>query len=315
MRLSLTQTEAVSRLATLLYDLLPGNPHPYADRRLSFLGVARDLGVGGMWTGGSKKPAITRLLEGVLEQAPERFCEVVLETVRRSIPYRGNKGSPVVRDEVVRINRVVEDIGFKIPELWAPRFLDSLPRARADADVAARASATGAPQQSKEELVEFTRALVALSQLAPQRAGIEFENVLGKLFEVSQLAPRSAFRLAGEQIDGSFELDRETYLVEAKWQKEQVDLNPLLAFDGRVTGKATWSRGVFVSYAGFTRGAVEAFGRGRKASFVGFDGRDLHCVLEGRVPLPDAIRMKVRRTGETGEFMAPLDVLLREKGL
>jgi uncharacterized protein YjbI with pentapeptide repeats len=30
--------------------------------------------------------------------------------------------------------------------------------------------------------------------------------------------PRGSFRLIGEQIDGSFHLEGETYLLEAKWQ-------------------------------------------------------------------------------------------------
>jgi len=37
------------------------------------------------------------------------------------------------------------------------------------------------------------------------------------MFQSFGLAPRVDFRLVGEQIDGSFKLNGQTYLVEAKW--------------------------------------------------------------------------------------------------
>ena len=39
MALTLEESEAVSRLAGYLYGFLPGNPHPYADQRISFQGI------------------------------------------------------------------------------------------------------------------------------------------------------------------------------------------------------------------------------------------------------------------------------------
>ena len=57
-----------------------------------------------------------------------------------------------------------------------------------------------------------------LSALAPQARGYAFETFLKSLFEVYGLKPREAFRIRREQIDGSFVLAHETYLLEAKWE-------------------------------------------------------------------------------------------------
>jgi hypothetical protein len=62
----------------------------------------------------------------------------------------------------------------------------------------------------------------------PQKAGFAFEALLNKLFALQDLAPRKSFRVAGEQIDGSFELDNETYLVEAKWESAPIAQSALL---------------------------------------------------------------------------------------
>jgi hypothetical protein len=70
--------------------------------------------------------------------------------------------------------------------------------------------------------------------LPPQQRGYAFEKFLDTLFAVSGLSPRKSFRLIGEQIDGSFQLDHTTYLVEAKWQEELTGNRDLQAFAGIV---------------------------------------------------------------------------------
>ena len=70
-----------------------------------------------------------------------------------------------------------------------------------------------------------------------------FSQTLKQLFDTFGLEARSAFRLVGEQIDGSFILGEETYLLEAKWQNEQTGIGDLHAFHGKVEQKAAWARG------------------------------------------------------------------------
>jgi hypothetical protein len=62
--------------------------------------------------------------------------------------------------------------------------------------------------------------LLNLETLSPQKRGFAFELFLDRMFSVAGLSPRKSFRLIGEQIDGSFELNGSIYLVEAKWQED-----------------------------------------------------------------------------------------------
>ncbi len=57
---SLRRGVALDDLAQHFYehDYLPGSLPPYADQRLSFPGVAAELGLERYWRGGSKRPAI-----------------------------------------------------------------------------------------------------------------------------------------------------------------------------------------------------------------------------------------------------------------
>ncbi len=69
---------------------------------------------------------------------------------------------------------------------------------------------------------------------------------------------------------------------------------------GKVGGKAAWSRGLFVSQAGFTDDGLTAFGRSGRTSIICMDGLDLYDSLDRGLSLSTVIARKVRRAAETG---------------
>jgi hypothetical protein len=140
--------------------------------------------------------------------------------------------------------------------------------------------------------------LLGLHQLAAQERGYAFEAFLKELFDAFGLAAREAFRLRGEQIDGSFQLGHETYLLEAKWQNAQTGVADLHTFHGKLEQKASWTRGLFVSNSGFTEDGLAAFGRGKRLVCV--DGLDLYDIMNRGIPLAEAFEKKIRRAAETG---------------
>lgn len=140
--------------------------------------------------------------------------------------------------------------------------------------------------------------LVALACLKPHPRGYAFERFLTALFDCYGLQAREPFRLRGEQIDGSFQLAGETYLVEAKWQSPPIDAAALHTFHGKLEQKAAWSRGLFISDSGFTAEGLDAFGRGKRV--VCMDGLDLSDTLTRSIPLQLVLERKVRHAAETG---------------
>lgn len=146
--------------------------------------------------------------------------------------------------------------------------------------------------------------LLQLSELEPQPRGYAFEKFLKALFDANGLEARASFRLTGEQIDGSFELVGETYLLEAKWTAAPVGVADLRAFNGKVADKASWSRGLFVSNSGFSDDGLSAFGRGH--SVVCMDGLDLYEMLDQSLSFADVLHRKVRFAAETGQAFARL---------
>jgi hypothetical protein len=145
-------------------------------------------------------------------------------------------------------------------------------------------------------------ALMGLHQMEPHPRGYAFETFLRKAFTMHGLLARGGFRITGEQIDGSFYMEGETYLFEAKWHDAPTAADDLWAFQGKISQRTTWARGLFVSYSSFTEEGLIAFGRGN--SVVCMDGLDIHDCLSRQIPLNHVLEQKVRRSVETGEVLA-----------
>lgn len=163
--------------------------------------------------------------------------------------------------------------------------------AQGDQPAARQGSAAALSTALKAELIE-------VSKNEPQARGYAYERFLKRLFDANGLAGRSSFRLVGEQIDGSFELSGETYLLEAKWQASPIGAADLRSFNAKVEDQAAWSRGLFVSESGFTEDGLVAFGRGKRV--VCMDGLDLYEMLDRSLSFSDVMARKVRGVAESG---------------
>lgn len=142
--------------------------------------------------------------------------------------------------------------------------------------------------------------LFLLPSLDPHPRGFAFEKFLKALFDAFGLEARDPFRITGEQIDGSFLLSNETYLLEAKWQTSPCDAGDLHVFHGKIEQKAAWTRGLFISNSGFSEEGLKAFGRGKRV--ICMDGYDLYEILTRDLNLTEVLHRKVRRAAETGAF-------------
>ncbi len=187
------------------------------------------------------------------------------------------------------------------------RFLALLERVKAGSS--AYSAPAPAPAFNWQRAVELKTELMALAQASPQARGFAFEKFLKDLFNAFGLEARSPFRNRGEQIDGSFVLGNEIYLLEAKWQGQKVGIGELHAFQGKISEKAAWTRGLLISDSGFSEDGLHAFGRGK--SIICMDGLDLYEMLERKLPLNNVLEQKVRKASETGAAFARVRDLFR----
>jgi hypothetical protein len=314
--LPLKEARAVAALAESLYPFLPGSGNAAWKGHVTFATIAQKVGVAECWVGGSKSAAIQALLDGVLSRRRDRFEPLMVEIVRAGLAYRSKKGNPVTAEEITTINGLILDVGFKLPDLWDPDFIGAL-RSDPHASAKARAEVVAQSEQKaseharrRSELLRLQSELFALHD-EPNRAkaGLALERILNELFALFGLAPRGSFRVLGEQIDGAFTLHHEVYLVEAKWHKKPVPEAALLAFRGKIDGKSSATRGVFVSLSGVSDEARVAITRGKQANFFIMDGHDLSMILAGHIALDAFLERRQRILAEEGEVSVPFGEL------
>jgi len=141
------------------------------------------------------------------------------------------------------------------------------------------------------------------------KAGLALEQLLNELFEVFDLRPRQPYRVVGEQIDGSFELDGHVYLVESKWEKHALPEADLLIFKGKIESKSPFTRGVFIALNGITEPAKYAITRGQAPPFFVMDGYDLLMILSEAIDLREFLKRRVRLLAEEGCVSVPFTAL------
>lgn len=310
MVISLKESKVAGEMAALIYRFLPGSGSSQWKGHVTFRSVANEVGLGEFWQSGSKKPAITELLVRTLEHRRDLFEKLILTIVKEGLKYCQKNNEPITDDEIRTLNGLIMEVGFKFPSLCDPAFIASLQK-----DRRARASEILEPEPNDHETrmcerLEFFKRLEIMKstlyslwkQPNRQQAGFELERLLNDLFELYGLNPRSPFKVLGEQIDGSFVLDNEIYLFEAKWESTQLPEAPLLIFRGKIEGKASFTRGLFLSLNGYTGLALATITQGKQPNFFLMDGFDLNVVLGGQIGLDTLLRKKLRILAEEGRM-------------
>jgi hypothetical protein len=163
-----------------------------------------------------------------------------------------------------------------------------------------------AVRQKLEDIKNRYMALVVSSNV--QGRGFELEKVMYDLFELFDLDPKASFRNTGEQIDGAFSFDGTDYLLEAKWQQEQVNAAALDAFTGKVRRKLENTLGVFLSINGYSVDGVTIHSAGGAVILL-MDGADLMAVLEERIDFGSLLLRKKRHASQTGSIYLPFHML------
>jgi len=134
-----------------------------------------------------------------------------------------------------------------------------------------------------------------------QKRGFAFEKFLNSLFMLFDLEPKESFRIVGEQIDGAFTFDGNDFLLEAKWQKEPINLGDLYKFGGKIEGRLKLTLGLVISLNGFIKDYNESKSPLLKTMLL-MDGADLMAVLENRIDLKDMLFRKRRHASDTGDI-------------
>lgn len=146
----------------------------------------------------------------------------------------------------------------------------------------------------------------------PQQRGRAFERILNALLFKEEMEPRTSMRPTGEEIDGSFVIGEDFYLLEAKWHASPIPASALYSFKGKVDGKLVGTIGVFFSMSDYSTDAVDALLNGKELNLILFGHNDLLLIEDGKISLREALRAKRRYAASYGQPFYPLETFLSE---
>ena len=165
---------------------------------------------------------------------------------------------------------------------------------------------------SSEVRARYEELLVS-KKITRQQRGFELENLLRSVLEIENLEPKASYRKTGEQMDGSFFWMGQTFLFEAKWEKNKIAASTIYAFKGKVDGKFHTSSGIFIAMNGYGDDTEEALTTGKVSNILLFDGEDIAAIFNGTVTFVDALKYKLRVAGDTGALYSKYSTLVEVK--
>lgn len=97
-------------------------------------------------------------------------------------------------------------------------------------------------------------------------------------------------------------MHNEVYLLEAKWTNKKVDKGDLVIFNEKVSSKSEFTRGLFISFSGFSDEALATFANGRNVNIVLMTVQELAIALSRKLDFTKILLAKVRALAEEGDF-------------
>ena len=158
---------------------------------------------------------------------------------------------------------------------------------------------------NKEIRKQFQELWSSNTIYTPQKRGYEFEKLISaKLFNEG-LEPRTSYKAKGEQIDGSFFWEGQTFLLEAKWTKSKLSASSIYAFKGKLDGKFHTTSGIYLSIGGYHDDVEDALKFGKELNILLFDDNDIRIIFENEVTFIEVLKFKLRQAGDTGSLNIP----------
>lgn len=191
--------------------------------------------------------------------------------------------------------------GKRVPESTDQRREAATAARRTRAELQRRAAARQAGKI--EELRERFARITAIRD--KQERGYALEAFIRDLFHACDLDYRGSYRVGVEQIDGAFRHAGRDFLVEARWRELPPSASDLLAFAAKVEGKLEGTLGLVITMVPPRPEVVEHVAA-RTRSVLIMDGFDLALILEGQLPLPEALEYKRQRAAQEGLLFARL---------
>lgn len=153
---------------------------------------------------------------------------------------------------------------------------------------------------SEDDYDCLNKALLDLEKISDsQKRGYSFEKYLNSLFKIFDLNPHASYRTEFDQIDGSFVLNGDTILIEARYRAKPIPKDDLILFSTKLGSKSHFVKGIFITFSKVDDKAIEYF-MDKSSRFIVLTVEELFLMCQNRIPLMTVIQNKFRALDEKG---------------
>lgn len=157
--------------------------------------------------------------------------------------------------------------------------------------------------QQEKQTVDYDKLNTLLLEIDniqdKQKRGYAFENYLNTLFKTFNLDPHASYKTEYDQIDGSFILNGNTILVEAKYRTNAIPKDDLILFSNKVQNKSHFAKGLFITYSEVEEKAIEYF-EDKGARIIILTVQELFMMCQSKYSLIKLLQEKYRILDERG---------------
>lgn len=132
-----------------------------------------------------------------------------------------------------------------------------------------------------------------------QARGYAFEKYLKTLFQAFDLEPHASYKTNYDQIDGSFVLNGNTILIEAKYKTSPIPKDDLILFSNKIQNKSHFTKGLFITYSEIEKKALEYF-NDKGSRIIILTVQELFILCQNKYSLIKLLQEKYRLLDETG---------------
>jgi hypothetical protein len=156
-------------------------------------------------------------------------------------------------------------------------------------------------------IAEYKR-LRELQGITPQGRGQRFNSFIAELLQCWGIEASPNLRGSGE-IDVAFDWNGRHFILEAKWEGDPVNTDPITKLQKRVRQRLAGTVGLILSMSGFTRDAVDDLKEGEQLSVLLLNKEHLEVMLSGFLAPEEVIDNVIKRASRYGEGYAQLQNL------
>ncbi len=153
-----------------------------------------------------------------------------------------------------------------------------------------------------------------IKTLEPRTRGTEFEGLINRIFEDSNLLLTPRFRTSDTQqeIDGAVLLYNKVFLLEAKWEEtDTLAASKLFSFLGKINSKLIGTLGIFISYNELKSNFLDAVRNGlRQNCFLIHGPQNIEDIIDKKIDIKEYLEycflqasIKNRVSIDTSEFI------------